>query len=276
MPGHIQITFLELQPEQQDVLIAHLAEAGYDGFEEDGDQLKAFIPEKKYDKGLLNEMAFKYHLSFNEQVIPEQNWNAVWESSFQPVIVDDFVAIRADFHEPVRNVKYDIIITPKMSFGTGHHATTEMMIRQMKEIDFINKVVFDFGTGTGVLAILAERSGAKKVIAVDNDEWSIANAGENIQKNHCTKIDLRTESDAEVTGHPITIGFDIILANINKNVIVENLSSLVSHLNAKGILLISGLLEEDETGILAQAGKYSLILSGKTTDRGWICLRFTY
>ena len=123
---------------------------------------------------------------FKETLIPEANWNQVWESNFDPVIVDDFVAIRADFHEPVKGVSLEIIITPKMSFGTGHHATTYMMIEQMRELDFTGKSVFDFGTGTGVLAILAEKLGANKVIAVDNDEWSIENAEENFEKNNCT------------------------------------------------------------------------------------------
>ncbi|NOT52582.1 MAG: 50S ribosomal protein L11 methyltransferase [Chitinophagaceae bacterium] len=271
MSNHIQITITDIQPEQQDVLIAHLSEAGFEGFEQNDLELKAFIAENSYDKKLLDEMAFKYQLSFNEQVIPGQNWNALWESNFQPVIVDDFVAIRADFHEPIKNVEYEIVITPKMSFGTGHHATTYMMVQQMRNIDLNNKTVFDFGTGTGVLAILAEKSGAKEVIAVDNDDWSISNAEENIQNNNCSRIKLKKADSAEMTGH-----FDIILANINKNVIVENFPSLVSHLNGKGTLLLSGLLEDDEADILAEACKYPLVLNAKTSDRGWISLRFNH
>jgi ribosomal protein L11 methyltransferase len=271
MANHIQITFTDLQPEQQDVLIAHLSEAGYEGFEQTDLELKAFISEKSYDKRLLQEMAFKYQVEFNEQVIAAQNWNEVWESNFQPVIVNDFVAIRADFHEPIKNLEHEIVITPKMSFGTGHHATTYMMVQQMREIDFKDKTVFDFGTGTGVLAILAEKLGAKKMIAVDNDDWSICNAEENIQKNNCSRIKLKKADSAEMTGQ-----FDIILANINKNVIVENFPSLISHLNVKGTLLLSGLLAEDEEDILAEASKYPLILSTKTNDKGWISLRFIH
>lgn len=271
MANHIQITFTGIQPEQQDVLIAHLSEAGFEGFEQNDLELKAFITENDYDKRLLQEMAFKYQLSFDQQIIAAQNWNEVWESNFQPVIVDDFVAIRADFHEPIKNVEHEIVITPKMSFGTGHHATTYMMVQQMRGIDLRNKTVFDFGTGTGILAILAEKLGAKKIIAIDNDEWSINNAAENIQKNDCSRIVLQQADNAEMTGH-----FDIILANINKNVIVENFSSLVSQLNAKGTLLLSGLLKEDEADILEVTSKYPLILSGKTTNRGWISLRIIH
>lgn len=216
-------------------------------------------------------MVFKYQLSFTKQLIPEQNWNAVWESNFQPVIIDDFVAIRADFHEPIKNVQHEIIITPKMSFGTGHHATTEMMMRQMREIDFADKTVFDFGTGTGVLAILAEKLGAAKVIAVDNDDWSIANAEENIRRNNCTEISLQ-KSDTV----PTDTKFDIILANINKNVLVENLQALAGQLSIHGIMLLSGLLISDEPDMLAAIGMFSLILRDKSVRENWICLKFAH
>ncbi|MBC7872654.1 MAG: 50S ribosomal protein L11 methyltransferase [Ferruginibacter sp.] len=269
MNNFIQISFQSIPPEQQEILIAHLAEAGYEGFEESDTGLKAFVSEKNYDKELLCEITFKYQISFNEQVIPETNWNAVWESNFQPVIVDDFVAIRADFHEPITGVEREIIITPKMSFGTGHHATTFMMIREMREIDFTGKTVFDFGTGTGILAILAEKLGAEKILAADNDDWSIANATENAIKNNCSKIEVKKM---------ITLlhndKYDVVLANINKNVIVDNFSSLVKLLAPEGILLLSGLLEEDEPEMMEVAGKFPLLFREKTTRNNWMTLRF--
>lgn len=278
MSNHIQITFADLQPEQQDVLIAHLAEAGYEGFvqgdsfsDENDLSLKAFIPENKYDKELLQELAFKYQLDFSEQLIPEQNWNISWESNFQPVVVDEFVAIRAGFHEPVTGVEHEIIITPKMSFGTGHHATTSMMIRQMRNIDFTGKTVFDFGTGTGILAVLAEKLGAKEVFAIDNDDWSIDNAAENIEKNHCKKIKLLKADQLTGGGK-----YDIILANINKNVIMENFSALFAHLAPGGILLLSGLLATDEEDILQITAAHTLKLSAKNEQNNWICLRFSH
>ena len=153
--AHIQVTFNHILPEQQDWVIAHLAEAGYEGFEQSDRELNAFIPETSFDKHYLKELAFKYQLSYVVDTIPAQNWNAVWESNFQPIVVEDFVGVRAAFHATMKGVVHEVVITPKMSFGTGHHATTWMMMRQMKEVDFNNKVVFDFGTGTGVLAILA-------------------------------------------------------------------------------------------------------------------------
>jgi ribosomal protein L11 methyltransferase len=271
MSNHIQITFTYLQPEQQDVLIAHLSEAGYEGFEENENELKAFIPEKNYDKELLQEMAFKYQLSFTQQLISEQNWNAVWESNFQPVIVDDFVAIWADFHKPIKNVQHKIIITPKMSFGTGHHTTTYLMMQQMRGIDFTGKTVFDFGTGTGVLAIFAEKLGASNVIAVDNDDWSIENAEENLARNNCKRIQL-IKADSVADDHH----YDIVLANINKNVLIENLQALAAQLPVHGNMLLSGLLTSDEPDMLAVTGNFSLILRDKSTKDNWICLKFSH
>ena len=158
-----------------------------------------------------------------------------------------------------------------MSFGTGHHATTYMMIQQMGEIDFKDKTVFDFGTGTGVLAILAAKLGANNVFAVDNDHWSIENANENFEKNNCTKVDLQKTDDAG-SGNQ----YDIILANINKNVILENMSNLSEQLLLDGVLLLSGLLVEDETDIVKAAGKFQLKLVTKTERNNWITLKFTY
>lgn len=269
MPAHIQITFTEIQPEQQDVLIAHLAEAGFDGFEQEDQVLKAFIAENNYDKKLLRELGFKYQLEFSEELIPEQNWNASWESSFQPVVIDDFLAIRAHFHAPVKGVKEEIIITPKMSFGTGHHATTYMMAVQMRDIDFSGKRVFDFGTGTGILSILAEKLGAASIIATDNDNWSTANASENVCLNNCNNITIQ-QSDKIPTGP-----FDIILANINRNVILDNFSTLIVQLAPQGVLLLSGLLTDDIPLLLETTRSFSLELSEKIEKNNWVCLRFT-
>ncbi|MEO7924865.1 MAG: 50S ribosomal protein L11 methyltransferase [Chitinophagaceae bacterium] len=267
---YIQLEFISISPDRSDMLIAELSEIGFDGFEESGDSLKAFIPEKDFDESLLKQIAAKQEVSFEKTIIKETNWNAAWESSFQPVIMDDFVAIRAAFHKPVTGVEQEIIITPKMSFGTGHHATTLMMLRQMREIDFTGKTVLDFGTGTGILAILAERLGAAKITAIDYDEWSISNAKENVERNQCRHIFL------EKADRPRGGDYDIILANINKQVIFDNLYLLARQLNKTGILLISGLLAVDETDLLTETGKYSLILSEKIRENNWIALRFSH
>jgi ribosomal protein L11 methyltransferase len=267
---YIQITFPDLQPEQKEILIAQLADAGYEGFEETETGLEAFVSKKDYDRQVLEEIVFKYQLHSKEVVIAATNWNHIWESNFQPVIIDDFAAIRADFHQPVTGVKHDVIITPKMSFGTGHHATTCMMIRQMQDIDFTGKTILDFGTGTGILAILAEKQGAKKILAIDNDEISVKNATENISRNNCKRITLNISSVV-----PAFNNFDIILANINKNIILENLKSLSGLLTTGGVMILSGLLTGDKEEVYKAALYCKLKNQRELTRNNWICLRFS-
>jgi len=269
MKEYIQITFPDLMPEQKEILIAQLSDAGYEGFEETTTGLEAFINKKDFNKSLLNEITFKYQIQYTKKIIENINWNQLWESNFQPVTVNDFVSIRADFHEPIKNIKHEIIITPKMSFGTGHHATTHMMIEQMQEVDFENKIVFDFGTGTGVLAILAEKLGAQKIKAVDHDDWSIENAIENTTRNNCKKIEVKKASNAFYENKS-----DIILANINRNVILENFQLLSQQLNYPGILIVSGFLAEDIDDIINAASSYQLKLEKKLIRNNWLSLRF--
>jgi len=268
MGEYIQIEFNNISQGNSDLLIALLNEIGFEGFEEGNNTLKAFIPKADFNESVLDESIRPFELSFSQTIVEETNWNKVWESNFEPVIIDDFVAIRADFHESVRGVTYEIIITPKMSFGTGHHATTYMMMQQMRELDFKGKSVFDFGTGTGVLAILAEKLGAKKVIAVDNDEWSIANANENIKKNNCTAIHLQKAESAEINEE-----FDIILANINKNVILDNLEFFRRQLSPGALILLSGLLTADEQEILDKCNKIGLKFDVKAERYNWLFVK---
>lgn len=271
MANYIQIEFQNISAEQSDVLLAQLSSIGFEGFEEGENSLKAFIPSGEFDEALLKEITSAHNLSFTQSTIKETNWNAVWESNFDPVIVEDFVGIRADFHEPIKGVEHEILITPKMSFGTGHHATTYMMIQQMREIDFTGKTVFDFGTGTGVLAILAEKLGSINIVAIDNDEWSITNTTENLERNGVEKIELKKVDDAKGNKE-----YDVILANINKNIILENMDALVSQLKRGGSILFSGLLEEDETDIMNAVKSYPLNHIKKTSRNNWIALRFSY
>ena len=239
--------------ELKDILIAELSEIGFEGFEEKENELVAFINDDAFNETELTAIINHHKISFSKQIIKEQNWNEVWESNFEPVIINDQVLIRAHFHQPIKNIPHEIIITPKMSFGTGHHATTHMMIEQMLSIDFTNKTVFDFGTGTGVLAIFAEQKNAASITAIDNDEWSINNATENVQQNNCTKIKLF------LGDKPFTeTGFDIVLANINKNIITDNFQNIVSALNTTATLLLSGLLVADESDILQLASTFNV------------------
>jgi ribosomal protein L11 methyltransferase len=267
---YIKVKFADLQPEQKEILIAQLAEAGYEGFEETDSGLDAFISNKDFDKNLLHEISYKYQTPYKSEKIAATNWNKIWESNFQPVIVEDYVAVRANFHKPITSTKFEIIITPKMSFGTGHHATTYLMIQLMKDIDLVKKSVLDFGTGTGILAILAEKMGAEKIQAIDNDEWSIANAKENFNKNDCKKIILKKASDASTTST-----FDIVLANINKNVILKNLALMKSQLQRGGSLLLSGVLDTDKDNIHNAAKELNLNVEKTLTRSNWIAIQLS-
>jgi ribosomal protein L11 methyltransferase len=262
----IQIN-IEANEEQQEVLISLLQDLYANGFEQTQKELIAYFPENNFESYAVNEILKPYNYTIT--TLEEQNWNKLWESNFEPVIVEDFCAIRAEFHEPFLNVEYEIVITPKMSFGTGHHATTYMMIQQMKHIDFSGKTVFDFGTGTGILAILAEKLGSSKIQAIDIDEWSIENAKENINRNGCSKINV------ELTTQLPTQQFDIILANINRNVILEylgGLSSILKPLN--GSLLLSGLMVPDKDIIVEACIKQGLRLINAQAKSNWISLLF--
>jgi len=252
---YIQIDFQNITSEQTDLLIAELTMIGFEGFEEGENSLKAFIPLSDFIEAHLKEVTDKNKCSFTLSVIKETNWNAVWESNFQPVIVDDFAGIRADFHEPMKEVEHEIIITPK----------------QMRKIDFKDKTVFDFGTGTGVLAIMAEKLGAAGITAVDNDKWSIENATENIERNKCNSIRV-IKADTALLNEQ----FDIILANINKNVILDNLSILKEQLKPNGVLLLSGLLSNDQNDIIESATNLSLQLIDKQEKNNWISLRLLH
>lgn len=267
--SHIQITFTDIQPEQQEWIIAHLAEAGFEGFEEKDDALIAYIQETGLDDQLLGEISFKYQLQYSRETIPDQNWNALWESNFPPVVIGNFVAVRADFHDSIPNVRHEIVITPKMSFGTGHHATTSMMLLQLRDLRVEGREVLDFGTGTGILAIMAEKLGASKVLAIDNDNWSIKNARENITRNDCSRISVI--GDDSLAQNDV---FDIILANINRHVIIEQFSSMVKQLREKGSLVLSGLLSSDQDVIIELARGHQLTLVNNHTQGSWISMRF--
>lgn len=251
----------------KDVLIAELSDLEFYGFQEEADNLKGYINQTDFAEEGLESILNKSGLTYSKSIIEETNWNEKWEKEFSPVVVDQFCAIRAEFHTVISDVEHDIIITPKMSFGTGHHATTYLMVQQMASIDFVNKSVADFGTGTGVLSILAEKLGANFIWAIDNDKWSIANAKENVDKNNCSKIEIENLDSFK---HPKK--FDVILANINRNIILQNLSDLKLGLAENGFLLLSGLLISDEEVILDAAKKLQLnFLSVKEKD-GWISI----
>jgi len=296
---YIQIAFDFESQEQFEMLVAQLSDLGFDGFNEEeaatginngvgissvlgttaglgagAGHCKTFILSSEFEAGNLDnklDIIFKQHnINYLKSIVKEENWNAIWESNFEPVRVDDFVGIRAHFHpsfEPA--VKYEINITPKMSFGTGHHGTTFTVMQMMEEMDFKGKTLYDFGTGTGILAILAEKLGAASVLAVDNDDWCIENSLENLQNNECSIINIQ-----KVTSAFQAQNFDIILANVNRHIIEANMFELTQVGKLGGHLVLSGLLIEDQEDMIKLAGQYCWHFIKQKQMNGWISLLF--
>lgn len=267
MSSYVHLIVHVTEQHEKDLLIAQLSQLNFEGFEEKDTELHAFVPKDVFSDKAVRQLLDESGLQYATSILPAQNWNTLWESNFDPVLVDDFCLIRADFHPGNESLEHEVIITPKMSFGTGHHATTYLMLQQMRLLDFEHKRVADFGTGTGILAIMAEKLGSSSVWAIDYDDWSIENAKENLERNSCNCIEVN-KADVFSSNEK----FDVILANINKNVILDNVEGLVSALKPGGKLLLSGLLKEDEYDILMACQYYNL-LRVKTVERDkWICI----
>ena len=274
MSTTIQVSIDVADEAIKDMMIAELADLGFDGFEETETGLLSYIALAGFDGELtsgLEELVNRYELTYTSNAIDKQNWNALWESNFEPVLVDDFVGVRANFHDSFNGVvEHDIIITPKMSFGTGHHGTTYSVMQLMRGIDFANKSVFDFGTGTGLLAILANKLGAVDILAVDNDDWCIENASENIVVNNTQSIEIQKVFNAKLNKK-----FNIIIANINKNIILDNLAFLAEATVPGGVVLLSGLLVEDEPEIEAACAALGWKHQETRTRNNWIALHYS-
>jgi ribosomal protein L11 methyltransferase len=264
--NHIQLSIEAIETEQE-VLISQLEVLNATGFEQTDTHLIAYFEEDTFLSYEVHEVLKKF--KFQISTVKEQNWNAAWEASFKPVVVEGFCAVRAHFHAAIPNVQHQIIITPKMSFGTGHHATTFMMLQGMQALHIKDQHILDFGTGTGILAILAEKLGAASVTAIDNDAWSFENVQENIQLNGCTKI-VPLLTEIIPTGET----YSIILANITKNVLLSYMDILKRCLQPGGQLLLSGLLTSDKEEMLAAAQYHGLTLIEEQQQTGWIALRF--
>jgi len=256
--------------ELAELLIAQLTVLEFACFEENAGFLMAYISQENYPSDDVETLLNNFSVPFEVKLVAQQNWNAQWEANFSPVIVDDFVAIRANFHAPITTTQHEIVITPKMSFGTGHHATTYLMLQLMASIDFQQKSVFDFGTGTGILAIMAEKLGATKILAVDCDEWSIANSAENFEINKIQNCTLLKASTAETNEQ-----FNIILANVNRNIILENLQYFVNSISVNGLILLSGLLVSDVSEIENALKKLKKCTLQKLIEKdGWVAMQW--
>lgn len=261
-----------LQPASE-ILIAELGYAGFESFVETEDGVTAYIQKTDWHEGILNDVdilnssEFKITYTFSE--IEQTNWNEAWEKNFNPIVVDEVCTVRAPFHEKP-STTYDIIIEPKMSFGTGHHETTHMMIQHILKTDFTNKSVLDMGCGTGVLAILAEIKGAKPIDAVDYDNWCYLNSLENVERNHCKNITV-IEGDASVLPGK---SYDIIIANINRNILLNDMQTYVSCLNKGGLLFLSGFYNDDIPLIQEACERHMLKFDEKLERNHWVALKF--
>jgi ribosomal protein L11 methyltransferase len=260
-----------LQPAVE-ILIAELGYAGFESFVETDDGATAYIQKEEWNDNILDDIQilnsdeFEITYTFNE--IEQTNWNEEWEKNFNPIIVDDLCAVRAPFHDSF-NTKFDIIIEPKMSFGTGHHETTHMMIQHILKNDFSGKRVLDMGCGTGVLAILAELKGASKIDAIDIDNWCYLNSLENIERNNCKNIMIYEGDSTLLQGNK----YDIIIANINRNILLKDLKQYASCLSKDGILFLSGFYENDIKIIETECNKYMLKLVETLERNNWVSLK---
>jgi ribosomal protein L11 methyltransferase len=253
-----------------EILMAEIAEAGFDTFMETEKGFEAYVEEKNFNADLIDSIKEKYKavnplLFFYDQV-KKQNWNEEWEKNLQPIIVDDRCLIRAEFHKIEKKYPYEIIITPKMSFGTGHHQTTYLMIQSQLDIDHANKRVMDAGCGTAILSIMASKLKAKEVEAFDIDEWSVINGTENIQNNHCQNIHI---DQGKIDDMKFAGKFDLILANINKNILLSEMKSYANYLVAGGQLLISGFYTHDIGDLLNEANKHQLTEVSRKDRETW-------
>lgn len=265
----IQLTFNE--PDAwRDIAVAALGEAGCESFSETEDGLLAYVKTDDFAEGLIAEQLSKYlglsGYKRKDNLIPDQNWNAAWESSFEPIVVDDLCRVRAPFHRAHDGLP-EIIIEPKMSFGTGHHDTTYLMLRHLFKLEMRGKSLLDMGCGTGVLAIAAEMRGAEQILAVDIEPWAAENAEENAVVNGCRKIRVLCGDRAVVDDT-----FDIVLANINRNVLLADMCFFAEWLCPGGQLLLSGFFPSDIPVLETEAKKHGFTARLTDERNGWACL----
>jgi ribosomal protein L11 methyltransferase len=265
---------IDCKTELNEVILAYIGEIdGLDMFEETSTGINAFANSGHNSVEVaasLTEICGQFDATFTVTEAESVNWNEAWESHFPKVIIDQFCCVRAEFHEPEPNVVHDIVIQPKMSFGTGHHQTTRMMLSAMREVDFRGKTVFDFGCGTGVLAILAAKLGAVKILGVDNEEPAYLNSVENCARNGFSEIEIVHGVLADIPNQE----YDFILANINRNIILQSLNRLHTMSRPGTFLFTSGFLIHDQEILVAEANKHGFLVDSQYQIEDWICIVF--
>lgn len=256
-----------------DILIAHLSDLGFDTFESTENGFTAYIEESAESRFKAEDYVFEdFTYEFSIQKIEQSNWNHEWEKNFEPVFVDQFLCIRAPFHEPSRGIAQEIVIMPKMSFGTGHHQTTRLVCRAMFEQDFKNKRVLDMGCGTGILAILAAKLGANDVTGIDIDAWCAENSRENCQTNHFPEIKIM-QGDVSLLKEEKP--FDHILANINKNILKKDIPVYALHMTKGALLYLSGFFVTDQEEIKEVANRSGLTFMHSSQEETWAMMVFS-
>ena len=272
---YVQLLFT-LEPVQptSEILMAELAQIGFESFVELEHGLEAYIPQTDFKEESLQEVTLlknpEFSIEYTTNTIAPKNWNEVWESDFKPIVVDNRCAVRADFHEPI-TADYELIITPKMSFGTGHHQTTYMMLQHVLDLELEGASVLDMGCGTGVLAILAVKKGARSADAIDIEPWCFENTQENALLNACKTIQAY-EGDASLL---VGKKYDVIISNINKNVLLHDIPTYASCLNAKGTLLLSGFYAADIEDIKRVCASVQLEYTSHLERENWVAVKFS-
>lgn len=260
---------------EKEILYAKMSGIGFEGFEEGEDDILAYIEEQHFSSEdmnlLIDELAdFHIHVQYRYHRTEVKNWNEEWEKKYSPVVVDEGVLIRAPFHDADHDLKYTLVIEPKMSFGTGHHHTTRLMIGGMGKLDLEGRSLLDMGCGTGVLGIYACLKGASRVLGVDNDQWAYENALENVARNNSICMEIRLGDVGDIGDEK----FDFVLANITRNILVRDMSEYARYLKPGGKLLLSGILAEDAQYVLNEAYYLDLLHESTEEESNWISLSF--
>lgn len=263
---------VKAEPEKCEWITGRMSILPFESFEETNDGLFIYLPEAEWTTDLkaeVRDIEHYFNVKFKVEPVENKNWNALWEAGFSPVTIGEFCHIRASFHPPGPPVEYELVIDPRMAFGTGHHQTTSMVVEAMEQISFYDKKVLDFGCGTGILAILAAMKGSTDVTAIDNDPNAVENTQDNCQLNGCPSIRI-LEGGLEVLFPDES--YDIILANINRNVLLESMASLYDKLGKNGILIISGFVKGDLSVMSTSLTSCGFHLQSVRESGEWLCL----